>query len=227
MVVTQSSTVPWGNKIRKLFVTSLLKEGKLDLSKAVTGDPPAEDIGVFDENIPNVRKGYLASSLAELSISSLARQYTWLHPNTPTLTKSITSHLEKTISMCKEIAYSIEQRNQNEKAIKENRDYLFKWEEIPGRDEVHFLDYLKSKFDLPYQKIKFVKDKYNKILTFRTRIGPLDIDVVNGNIEIDLEDKSATLCFENDLKNKINFKVRRNENGTYLFTRAQEIKQNM
>lgn len=179
-------------------VVSLLKEAKLEdvtMNNVFKGEIDLKDLAKFDQNIPNSRKAFLASSLAELSLSSMIRQYKSLYPNTPHLSGIVTDQLEKTISMCKEIAYKIELIKQNEISIKNNSNYLFKWEEIPGKDEYRFLDFLESEFGQAYEKIEFVKRNYDKTLWFNTRVGLQDIDIVSGKIEIDVNWKKAEMTF--------------------------------
>ena len=54
-------------------------------------------------------------------------------------------------------------------AEKENIAYWFKWEELPGRDDVRLLDYLESELGQTYFIRKMEKNTDGKVLTFSTQ----------------------------------------------------------
>lgn len=205
------------------LILSLLKERSFEdtpLSTIISGRGSPSDFAIHDDNVPNTRKAFLASSLAEISISHLMRQYRSLNPD-PRLSVPVTDRLQELISMCKAIAETVERRKQDEKAIQENRDYLFKWEEIPGKDENRLLNFLESEHGQSYQKIEFAKENYDRTLLFKTRIGRQDIDMISGKIEINSDWKTANMTFDKDDKTIIHFKLNRDDNGTYLFKKKK------
>lgn len=137
--------------------------------------------------------------------------------NTPTLASPAIEQLQKTISICKEIAYLTERNESVVIAEKENMNYLFKWEELPGMEEVRLLEYLESEFGQTYFMRKIEKEENDKILKFSTEI--TEGDKVVGKITIDNDYKGATMTFDNDPKNedRRTFVVLRENNCTYLF----------
>jgi hypothetical protein len=164
----------------------------------------------------------LANLLTQICLKFFISAYETQFDNTPMLASPTTEQLQKTISICKEIAYLIERNQSVAVAEKANMICLFKWEELPGMDEVRLLDYLESEFGQTYFMRNIEKSKNDKILKFFTQIS--EGDKVVGKITIDNDYKGAKMTFDNDPKDedKRTFVVMRENNRTYLFKRRSQ-----
>jgi hypothetical protein len=159
----------------------------------------------------------LAYLLTQICMKFFISTHETQFDNTPTLASPAIEQLQKTVSICKEIAYLTERNESVVVAEKENRSYLFKWEELPGMDEVRLLDYLESEFGQTYFMKKIEKHEKNKIVRFYTQTS--EGDKVVGKITLDNDYKGATMTFDNDPKaeDKRTLVVMRENNYTYLF----------
>ena len=138
--------------------------------------------------------------------------------NSPALASFVTEQLWKINSTCKDIAYNIELSENLKIAERKNMTYVFKWEELPGKDVSRLLDFLEEVFEhkQTYFATKIEKSRDNKVLIFSTKIS--EGDKVSGKISIDADWKKAVMTFDdpND-DHKLTFIVMKENNLTYLF----------
>lgn len=176
---------------------------------------------------PTASRVQLAYLLNQISVQSLISEYELLFNNTPELASVVTEHLNKATSISRDIAYLIELNAKFAFAEKTDLGYLFKWEELPGKDDSRLLDYLEAEFGQTYFARKIEKSKDDQILIFSTQIG--EGDIVSGKIRLIDEKKKgahrrASLTFdENPNKDNREFIVMKDSNGTYVF-KKQKIK---
>jgi hypothetical protein len=170
---------------------------------------------------PSASRVQLAYLLNEISVQSLISEYKLLFNNTPELANVVTEHIQKATSISRDIVYLIELNEGIALAEKKNLGYLFKWEELPGKDVVRLLDYLELEFGQTYFAKKIEKNGNGKVLTFSTQI--MEGDIVSGKIKLMDEDKKggyrrAIMTFDdNPIKDRREFIVMNDNNGTYLF----------
>ncbi len=141
--------------------------------------------------------------------------------NTPTLASLATEQLQKTISICKDIAYRIELDRNMKNAENENMTYCFKWEDLPGKDVTRLLYYLESEFGQAYFARKIERSQNNKVLSFSTST---EEDIVAGKITVRDDYKNAVMTFDDDPDQleKRSFVVMKDTNGTYLCKRPKK-----
>ena len=98
------------------------------------------------------RRTYLGALLAEEGIKLCTRAYITQNRETPVLTDATVDQLNRTIKICNEIAYVMDLPGRTK--VRDNLQYLFNWNRIPGPDEAKFVDLIESKFGSLYQKFK-------------------------------------------------------------------------
>lgn len=98
------------------------------------------------------RRIHLAAMLAEEGIKRCTRAYIAQNRDTPILTEATVDQLNRTIKVCKEIAYLVDlpSRKESENAL----EYVFNWSRVPGSDESKFVDFIENIFGSIYENFK-------------------------------------------------------------------------
>lgn len=98
------------------------------------------------DKLSDVRRTQLAALLVEEGLKICMEKYESLLSETPPLTEPTTDHLNRTKTICKEIAYAVDLHER--KFAKEEKElyYLFNWTRIPGSDNDKLIKFIKGEF---------------------------------------------------------------------------------
>jgi hypothetical protein len=94
----------------------------------------------------------LAAILAEEGIKLCTRAYIAQNRDTPILTEATVDQLNRTIKICKEIAYVVDLPTRKES--ENDLEYLFNWSRVPGPDEPKFVAFIENIFGSIWENFK-------------------------------------------------------------------------
>ena len=98
------------------------------------------------------QRTYLGALLVEVGIKICIEKYVAQSRETPILTEATVGQLNQAIKICNEIAYMVDLPTRRES--KDNLQYQFNWNRVPGPDEDKFVKFIENLFGSIYENFK-------------------------------------------------------------------------